>query len=90
MERENDAKQNELDPLAAAEFAAGLLDDEEFVKKYVLKNPTVQRLVIEAYLRGMKNSAPVSPKGGAPLSPQKRPKTLEEAKQLCELYLNRL
>ncbi len=75
---------------AAVELAAKLLDDEEFVRKYAVNNPTVERVIIDAYLRGIQKGTPSVPQGGAPLSPRKKPKTLQEAKQLCELYLSRL
>lgn len=75
---------------AAVEIAARLLDDEEFVKKYALGNPTVERVIIESYLRGMKKSAPTAPQGAASLAPKQRPKTLDEARKLCELYLSKL
>lgn len=68
-------------------LAASLLNCEEFVARYAVGNETVERAVIDRYLRTLPKTAPVMSKGSAVLAPLKRAKTLKEAKRLCEEYL---
>ena len=69
------------------ELCAALLDDDEFISRYVLKSEKVGRAVIDKYLRERGRSAPVMGKGSPALAPIERAKTLDEAKRLCEKFL---
>lgn len=71
-------------------LAAALLQDEEFVRKFVLGNETVERAVIDNYLRARQKTSRVLPGGSGTLAPLQRPKTLEEAKRICNEYLKDL
>ena len=70
------------------ELCASLLEDDEFIAGYVLKSEKVKRAVIDEYLRGFSTAPPVMSRGSATLAPRPKAKTLEEAKKLCESYLN--
>lgn len=69
------------------ELCAALLEDDEFISRYVLRNEKVERAVIDKYLRERGRSAPVMGKGSPALAPIEKAKTLDEAKRLCEKFL---
>ena len=68
-------------------LCASLLEDDEFIARYVLKSEKVERAVIDRYLRGRTKSAPIMPQGSAVLAPLKKAKDLDEARRLCEQFL---
>lgn len=67
-----------------------LLDDETFIDAFIVGNPKIEGAVITAYLKNRQRGVPVMGTGGAALAPVNRPKTLMQAKQLCEQLLKGL
>jgi hypothetical protein len=77
--------------ILANKFAnpAALVEEEEFVNKYILNNSKIGDLVIKNYLsqlRGNKSTPVISNHTGSSfsLAPKNKPNTLEEAKKLAE------
>ncbi len=59
-----------------------LMDDGQFLKKYVLGSEKVKKAVIEAYLKDLDGAVPplTLPGGGqSPAAPSKKPRTVREA-----------
>jgi predicted nuclease with TOPRIM domain len=91
-EKENsDLKESFLDKARIETEAKSALSDEVFLTENVFKNEEISQKIISKYLEGLSsNPAPnlLGSKGAAPLTPPKRPKSLEEAKKLAEVILN--
>lgn len=87
----NPELKNSADPLNAAltrvliskfRTPEQMLSDGQFLNDYVLTSPTVQKAVIEGYVKGLSKGKPpvVMTDGGEPqLTPKSKPRTLEEA-----------
>lgn len=67
--------------------------DEEFREKYIYTDSEITETVIRRYLmrlKGIKNVPTLgSHIGDSALSPIKKPKTLDEAKKLTDIFINK-
>ncbi len=57
-------------------------NDGEFLNEYIIPSPTVQKAVIERYIKDLqtgKSPVLMTDNGISPITPSKRPRTLEEA-----------
>ncbi len=86
LERELESRTN--DPIDYAAVA----ENEEFIDEYAVKSAVLRERIVTDYLRslsGARGGARLLGEriGGVPLAPPRKPKNLDEAKRLAELFI---
>lgn len=80
-----DSAESQIENLIAA------LGREDFLEEYIYNNPEINETIINRYLLGLKGRKQVPMLGGGmgqcAIAPVKKPRTLDEAKRIADIFL---